>query len=357
MAIVTISHEMGAGGPEIGQQVAERLGYKYVDHELISDTARRYGLLEEKLEHLDETKPSLFERFDAETRRYITAMQTALYEFAEQDRVVLMGRGGPVAPARHPPRPARARDGAVRHPRQAARDEARRARWASRRTRGRSPRWCGATTRRRPGRMRYLYEVDVADPALYDLVVNTEKLPTAAAVDLIADVVRRPELQTTPAAAQIVADRSLASQVQVALATNPETRKYRITVEAKAGVVTLEGTAAMDEALDVAKSGQRGARGEGAAGRHPAHPPVRGLSAGPTRVHRFVGARGRALNVAGTTPRARPFAGAASHMDPLVAPPSAGTLMRPAARGGLAPPRPDGALPVRGSEDAPRSGR
>jgi len=84
MSIVTISHEMGAGGPEIGQQVAERLGYKYVDHELISDTARRYGLLEEKLEHLDETKPSLFERFDAETRRYITAMQTAFYEFAER---------------------------------------------------------------------------------------------------------------------------------------------------------------------------------------------------------------------------------------------------------------------------------
>ena len=104
------------------------------------------------------------------------------------------------------------------------------------------------------GRMRYLYDVDITDAALYDVVVNTEKLPVGAAVDLIGDVARRPELETTPAAAQIVADRSLASQVQVALATHPETRKYRITVEAKAGVVTLEGTAAMDEALDVAKS-------------------------------------------------------------------------------------------------------
>ena len=149
MSIITISHEMGAGGPEIGQQVAERLGYKYVDHELISETAHRYGLLEEKLEHLDETKPSLFERFDAETRRYITAMQTALYEFAEQDRVVLMGRGGQWLLRGVSARPARARDGAVRHPRQAARHEARRAAWASRRVRGRSPRWCGATTRRR----------------------------------------------------------------------------------------------------------------------------------------------------------------------------------------------------------------
>ena len=94
MAIITISHEMGAGGPEIGQQVAQKLGYRYIDQELISDAAHRYGLLEDKLVHLDESKPSLLERFDAETRRYITVIQTALYEFAEQDRVVLMGRGG-----------------------------------------------------------------------------------------------------------------------------------------------------------------------------------------------------------------------------------------------------------------------
>src|SRR5438477_257094 len=30
----------------------------------------------------------------AGTRRYITVLQTALYEFAEKDRVVLMGRAG-----------------------------------------------------------------------------------------------------------------------------------------------------------------------------------------------------------------------------------------------------------------------
>jgi len=101
--------------------------------------------------------------------------------------------------------------------------------------------------------MRYLYEVDLRDPSLYDLMVNTEKLSIDAAVELVASVLQRPELQTTPAGQQLVADRSLASQIQVALATNPETRKYRITVEARAGVVTLEGTAAMDEAMDVAR--------------------------------------------------------------------------------------------------------
>ncbi len=80
MSILTVSHEIGAGGPEIGQKVADQLGLHYVDQELISDAALRYGVLEEKLSSLDESKPSLFERFDAETRRYITVLQTALYE-------------------------------------------------------------------------------------------------------------------------------------------------------------------------------------------------------------------------------------------------------------------------------------
>ena len=263
MSIVTVSHEMGAGGPEIGQQVAERLGYKYVDHELISETAHRYGLLEEKLEHLDETKPSLFERFDAETRRYITAMQTALYEFAEKDRVVLMGRGGQWL-LRGIPHVLRVRVMApfeLRVKRLATKLSGPMGEQPSQRTVTEMVR---RDDTEKAGRMRYLYEVEVTDPAMYDLLINTEKLSIAAAVELITGAARHPEVQTTPAGTQLVADRSLASQVQVALATNPETRKYRITVEAKAGIVTLEGTAAMDEALEVARtvSGVRDVRAQ-----------------------------------------------------------------------------------------------
>jgi cytidylate kinase len=253
MSIVTISHEMGAGGPEIGQKVAERLGLHYVDQELISDAALRYGVLEEKLSSLDESKPSLFERFDAETRRTITILQTALFEFAEKDRVVLMGRAGQWL-LRGIPHVVRVR---VMAPFEL------RAKRLGKKLSGQmgeqtNPRTVHDMARRddaeKLGRMRYLYEVDLRDPALYDLVLNMEKLSIDAAVELVAAAVQRPELQTTPAGQQLVADRSLASQVQVALATNPETRRYRITVEAKSGLVTLEGTAAMDEAVEVARS-------------------------------------------------------------------------------------------------------
>ena len=42
MAIIAISHQMGAGGSEIGMGVAQRLGYHYVDQELLQDAVRRH---------------------------------------------------------------------------------------------------------------------------------------------------------------------------------------------------------------------------------------------------------------------------------------------------------------------------
>src|SRR6267143_7124871 len=88
MAILTISQEMGSGGAEIGLTVATRLDYSYVDNEELLSRAQRYGLAEDRLARLVEDRPSWVERFDAETR------QVVLYEFAQDDNVVLMGGGG-----------------------------------------------------------------------------------------------------------------------------------------------------------------------------------------------------------------------------------------------------------------------
>jgi hypothetical protein len=103
------------------------------------------------------------------------------------------------------------------------------------------------------GRMRYLYEVDLADPMLYDMTVSTERLSYDAVVEMIESAVRRPEMATSDAARRTVASRALASRVQVALAINPDTRRYRISVEAEDGAVTLEGTGALERAVDVAR--------------------------------------------------------------------------------------------------------
>src|SRR5438309_495419 len=71
------------------------------------------------------------------------------------------------------------------------------------------------------GRMRYLYEVDIADPNLYEMLVNTEKLKHDAVVAVIEGLVRRPEMATADVGRKMVSSRALASRVQVALATHP----------------------------------------------------------------------------------------------------------------------------------------
>jgi cytidylate kinase len=253
MAIIVVSHQMGAGGPEVGRALAQRLGYRYVDQELLLDAVRRYGLAEEKLSHLDESKPTIFERFDTETRHHITVLQTTLLELAELDNAVFMRGGGQWL--------LRGADHVLRV-RLIAPFEHRVKQWIKRvaEMTGETPNQRAAAdfVRRddaeKSGRMRYLYEVDIADPMLYELIVNTEKLKYDAVVEMVESLVRRPEMQTTEGSRKLVASRALASRVQVALANHPETRRYRITVEAHDGVVTLEGTAALERAVEVART-------------------------------------------------------------------------------------------------------
>src|SRR5436305_8379413 len=43
-SVVCLSHATGSGGEEIGKQVAERLGYLYVDEEIVARAAAEGGL-------------------------------------------------------------------------------------------------------------------------------------------------------------------------------------------------------------------------------------------------------------------------------------------------------------------------
>ena len=71
-----------------------------------------------------------------------------------------------------------------------------------------------------------------------------------AVVAVAEALVRRPEMATTDAGRQMVVGRWPRPG---GAATHPE-RRYRITVEAHAGIVTLEGTAALERAVEVART-------------------------------------------------------------------------------------------------------
>jgi cytidylate kinase len=58
-AVICISHQTGAGGPELASEIADRLGYHYVDEEVVVQAARHEGLTVEALADVERRKSFL----------------------------------------------------------------------------------------------------------------------------------------------------------------------------------------------------------------------------------------------------------------------------------------------------------
>lgn len=56
--VITIGRQFGSGGRELGRRLAERLGIKYYDKELLLEAARKAGVNPEFFERSDERFPS-----------------------------------------------------------------------------------------------------------------------------------------------------------------------------------------------------------------------------------------------------------------------------------------------------------
>jgi cytidylate kinase len=250
MTIVAISREMGSGGYEIGAAVAKALNFEYVNRQILLEAAHAHGVPEATLVDVVERRPSLWERFDAERRRYLTFLEAAYYAFAERGNLVTASRSGPffVRDVRHAlkvrimaPVEVRVRRVMV----QAQLDQ----KAAAAKVR--------AYDREMSGRIDYLFGVDWTRPENYDLVLNTSDDAWDFYTDLLVAAARHPRFQPTPESVQRVKDLSLAAQVRAAIATDPGTRNLTVEVTAQTGRVTLTGVVfsptVLEAAADVAK--------------------------------------------------------------------------------------------------------
>lgn len=92
MAVVTISRERGSGGAEIGQQVAESLGYDYVDKNTIDGVFRQYGMT--KFDDLYDSAPGLLDLFSHDNLLTIAMLNEMMEAIAQRGKAVIVGRGG-----------------------------------------------------------------------------------------------------------------------------------------------------------------------------------------------------------------------------------------------------------------------
>jgi len=94
--VLTLSRELGAGESGFATTLADRLGLKVYDRELLEQEALRLGVTEAELERVDEQPASLFQRFlpGSLSQRYVEALRKLMRELAQRGNVLLVGRGG-----------------------------------------------------------------------------------------------------------------------------------------------------------------------------------------------------------------------------------------------------------------------
>jgi cytidylate kinase len=235
MSLVVISREMGSGGTQIGKAVAERLGYRFVDREIILEAARRYEVQEEKLARLEESKPTFWEWFDRGRERYLIFLQAALCSFAVEDNTVIAGRAAPLLlqGITHALRVRITAPLAVRAARVAEEEHLTQAEAEARVKR---------YDEESAARLTSLFHTDCASPVYYDLVLNTERGTLESLSQILVQTVQLGLFQSTPESLRILHNLSLASQVQAALLRAPGLNTLDIQVRVEDGVVFLEGT-------------------------------------------------------------------------------------------------------------------
>lgn len=234
MSLVVISREMGSAGTHLGRAIAQLLGYRFADREVLLEAVKRYRIREERLSQIEEGRPSFWERFDGDRDRYLVCLQAVLYSFAADDDAVIAGRAAPFffAGVDHALRvrvtaPLPVRAARLAEEARIPLDEAEK----------RIARYDSDSS----ARLAQLLNVDASDPHGYDVVLNTARGTLDGYTAVVAELVRHPPFRSTPASRQAMRDRAIAAEVRAELLQIPGLDTPTIRVRSDNGIVSLEG--------------------------------------------------------------------------------------------------------------------
>jgi cytidylate kinase len=235
MSVITVSRQLGSLGTEIAQKVGEILQYEFIDKEKIGKALASYGLPELELEKFDEKKPPLWDSLQIQRKKFLHFIQAVIYDFAQKGRVIIAGRGGQVLLKDLP---------GVLHLRIIAPFEVRIRRFIEQS--GGDEKQAARILRRgdrdSAGFLRFFFDVDWDDPALYDLVINTQKLSVDAAVKMILESIQAPGIQEAgKKTEEKLIDIALMQKVEATLLGILGIDIRHINIQIEKGVVTLRG--------------------------------------------------------------------------------------------------------------------
>ena len=206
MPVITIRGKLGAGAPEIGKMLSEKLGWDYIDREILAKVAHKLNLHEEEIVAKEMPPVSLRERIEEalqkgyatgvgvqgaylpisqiplDDTRYLMALTTLIKEVA-QGNSVIYGRGSQFILREHPHTinvsivaPFKVRLKRIMERLNLNEDKAKQE-------------MTHFDNAAREFMKRY-FGAEMEDPTCYDIVVNTERLGFEMASKIIIDTLR-----------------------------------------------------------------------------------------------------------------------------------------------------------------------
>jgi cytidylate kinase len=201
---VTISRSLAAGGEEVGRLIAEAMGFRYVDDEIVISAANSAGIDASAVQRVEETPPLIQRMMEfmamsapPEVAGWDPVMafpiipstsvrqliQSVIRQTAEKGNAVILAHAASI--------PLAGTEGVLRVFVTASPEvRAQRLRSQAKLTEAEARKSIEDSDRQRREYLRRFYQVSQELPTLYDLVLNTDVLTPAEAAKIVVDLAK-----------------------------------------------------------------------------------------------------------------------------------------------------------------------
>ncbi len=234
MAVIAITQQIGSRGIELGELTARELGYRFqTGEQIIAETAKRFNVSAEQVKWFDVHNPHFWER-KSETGRFVAYYRAVFLQNAAQDRLVVAGRGSAhFLPEGGYGIRVRAMAPVAERAKQVAKEEKLAATAAEKRVRD--------FDTEVKARTQSLFGQDIDDPAIYDLVINTARLPLGSHANTLVALAKHLDSQQSAERTRCMRDAAVAAQVHAALVAHPKIGDSQVSVHCSSGCVRVSG--------------------------------------------------------------------------------------------------------------------
>ncbi len=235
MPVIAMTQEMATLGKDVALGVCDALGLQQVRHEVGDVVAGKMHVKKSLIRRIREGKASRIEKWAADEKTISILTAEEVYDLAVKGNVLIRGWGGtlllrdvPHIPCIRVCAPLEVRIKRLMERLETDDEELAR-------------REIEVDDAARASRMEEHFNVRWGDPALYDLTLNTERVPVAQCVEQVLALARSPAFQETAQSRQHLADLALRARVRATLRSDERSAGIEVDIEAHAGEVTLRG--------------------------------------------------------------------------------------------------------------------